>query len=59
MNAEINRLTKIIIKQENNLETFDEKKEGSSARQDLLMEIERLKERLANAVLVHVKQSNF
>jgi len=59
MNAEINRLAKIIIKQENNLETFDEKKEGSSARQDLLMEIERLKERLANAVLVHVKQSNF
>ena len=59
MNAGINRLAKIIIKQENNLETFDEKKEGSSARQDLLMEIERLKERLANAVLVHVKQSNF
>ena len=59
MNAEINRLANIIIKQENNLETFDEKKEGSSARQDLLMEIERLKERLANAVLVHVKQSNF
>lgn len=59
MNAEIERLAKIIVKQENNLETFDQKKEGSSAREDLHCEIIRLKERLANAVLVHVKQSNF
>ncbi|HUU87268.1 MAG TPA: hypothetical protein VMX17_05900 [Candidatus Glassbacteria bacterium] len=59
MNTEIERLAKIIARQEKSLETFDQKKEGSSARQDLLMEIIRLKERLANAVLVHVKQSNF
>jgi len=59
MNKEIERLAKIIIKQENNFETFDEKKEGSSAMMDLSSEITRLKQRLANAVLVHVKQSNY
>jgi len=59
MNAEIERLAKIIIKQENKLDNFDQKKEGSSAREDLVDEIEKLKERLANSVLVHVKKTNF
>ena len=51
MNKEIERLAKLIIKQENELNNFDQKKFGSSAREDLHGQIDRLKERLAKMVL--------
>lgn len=51
MNIEIDRLAKSIKRKEKELETFDQKKHGSSAREDLHGEIIRLKERLAIKVL--------
>lgn len=51
MTPEINRLAKSIKRMEKDLETFDEKRRGSSARQDLVDDIARLKERLAIKVL--------
>jgi hypothetical protein len=51
MDAEVERLAKVIIKKQKSLDTFDEKKEGSSSRTDLLQEITMLEQRLAKRVL--------
>jgi predicted nucleic acid-binding Zn-ribbon protein len=56
MNAEIERLTKSINRMEKELDTFDQKRHGSSARQDLVDDIIKLKKKLADKVLSFYKK---
>jgi len=56
MNAEIERLAKSINRMEKELDTFDQKILGSSAREDLHSDIIRLKKKLADKVLSFYKK---
>lgn len=55
MTPEINRLIKNIKQKESEFNTFDQKKYGSSAREDLHDEIAQLKIKLANRIINHLK----